>query len=459
MSCRASVSALHDLSIAAVRQHFLARDLTPSDFLAHLLRRMAEHDGGINSMTMLDEAGAGRAAAEADGAYAAGLPRGPLDGIPIAIKDVIDVAGLPTTCHSRLMLGNIAQRDAVAVARLRRGGAIILGKAATHEFAIGGPAFDLPFPPARNPWNANHHPGGSSSGSGAGVAAGFFPAAIGTDTGGSVRHPASACGIAGLKPTYEAIPRTGVFPLSFSLDHLGSLGRTVADAALLCDVMADGKTAAAGAIGEPVAGLRIGFVRHFHLEDMPADAETAAALETAARKLESLGADVREVALPSLLTFAAVNRIILQSEAIAIHGDWLRSRPDASCALSRRAILIGAFHTAEDLVQAQRRRRQLIEHVEAMFCEVDVLLTASSMEPACRIDDAAEVARTYGRQARTPFNVTGHPAIAIRSGMSRDGLPLSLQIAGRYHDEAMICRVAAAIELPVAMPPLASGTS
>jgi aspartyl-tRNA(Asn)/glutamyl-tRNA(Gln) amidotransferase subunit A len=445
------MTELHELSIEAVKSQFLARSLKPSDYLAALLARLAAYEDLIHSMVAIDAAGAEAAAVEADSAYAAGTPRGSLDGIPVAIKDVIDVAGLPTTCCSLLLLENIAPRDAIAVVALRRAGAIILGKSATHEFAIGGPAFDLPFPPARNPWNIAHHPGGSSSGCGAGVAAGFFPAAIGTDTGGSVRHPASACGIVGLKPTYDAISRNGVFPLAFSLDHVGSLARTVADAALLCDVMADGRTAATHQIGQPIRGVKVGYVRHFHATDMIADAEVAEALDAAAARLVDFGAEVHEVNLPSLPAFAAVNRIILQSEAISIHGRWLRETPESYCRLSRRGILPGVFLSAEDLVQAQRRRGQLIGAVETAFADVDVLLTASSMETPCRIDDEAEIARTYGRQARTPFNVTGHPAIALRSGMSRAGLPLSLQIAGRYHDEALICRVAAAIELPLSI--------
>jgi aspartyl-tRNA(Asn)/glutamyl-tRNA(Gln) amidotransferase subunit A len=448
------MTELYELSIEAVKTRFFARSLKPSDYLAALLARLAAYDGAIHSMVAVDGARAKAAALDADVAYAAGTPRGPLDGIPVAIKDVIDVAGLPTTCYSRLLLDSIAAGDAASVTALRRAGAIILGKSATHEFAIGGPAFDLPFPPARNPWNVAHHPGGSSSGSGAGVAAGFFPAAIGTDTGGSVRHPASACGIVGLKPTYDAISRRGVFPLAFSLDHVGGLARTVADAALLCDVMAEGRTAATHQIGQPIRGVKVGYVKHFHTADMIADPEVAEALDAAAARLADFGAEVREITLPSLLAFNAVNRIILQSEAIAVHGKWLRETPEAYCGLSRRGILPGIFLSAEDLVQAQRRRRQLIEAVESAFSDVDVLLTASSMETARRIDEEAEIARTYGRQARTPFNVTGHPAIALRSGMSGAGLPLSLQIAGRYHDEAIICRVAAAIELPSVIPPL-----
>ena len=446
------MSALHTLPLADMLARFRAKDLLPSAYLAHHLARIAAHDPDLNSIVKLDGEAARTAALASDAAYASGQPRA-LDGIPVAIKDVIDVVGLPTTCHSRIRLDHVATRDAAAVAALRRAGAIILAKTATHEFAIGGPAFDLPFPPARNPWNRDHHPGGSSSGSAAGVAAGLFPAAIGTDTGGSVRHPASACGIVGLKPTYDAISRDGVFPLAFSLDHVGSLTRSVADAALLCDVMAQGRTTAARDIGRDIRGLRVGYVRHFHESDMVATPDVAAALDAAAARFGAAGATVVDVALPDLRSFAACNRIILQAEAIAVHGRWLRERPEDYCALSRRGILPGAFLSAEDLVQAQRRRRQLIAHVEAALQDVDVLLTASSMEVACRIDDAAEIARTYGRQARTPFNVTGHPAITLPSGLSAAGLPLSLQIAGRANDEATICRVAAAIELPRLSPP------
>src|SRR5437762_7750103 len=193
-----------------------------------------------------------------------------------------------------------------------------MGKLSTHEFAIGGPSFDLPWPPARNPWNTDHHPGGSSSGSGAGVAAGLFPMALGSDTGGSVRNPASACGIVGLKPTYGLVSRRGVFPLSFTLDHVGPLTRTVADNALLLDVIAghdplDPGSAAAPAagfasgLGRGVRGLRIGFIRHFHETDLPADPQVKAALEQVADTLQTLGAEIRDVRLPSLEAFAAVS--------------------------------------------------------------------------------------------------------------------------------------------------------
>ena len=233
---------------------------------------------------------------------------------------------------------------------------MILGKLATHEFALGGPSFDLPFPPARNPWNPAHHPGGSSSGSGAGVCAGLFPLALGSDTGGSVRNPASSCGIVGLKPTYGLVSRRGVFPLAFTLDHVGPLTRTVADSALLLDAIAghdpaDPASAPSTArhfghdLTRGIRDLRVGFVRHFHETDLPANPEVTAALEDAVRVLQADGAQVRDVMLPSLNEFAAVNRVILGAEAFSIHAPWLRTRPGDYAQLTRRRLLAGAFYS------------------------------------------------------------------------------------------------------------------
>jgi aspartyl-tRNA(Asn)/glutamyl-tRNA(Gln) amidotransferase subunit A len=306
---------------------------------------------------------------------------------------------------------------------------------------------------ARNPWNTDHHPGGSSSGSGSGLAAGLFPMALGSDTGGSVRNPASACGIVGLKPTYGLVSRRGVFPLSFTLDHVGPMTRTVADNARMLDVIAghdplDPGSAAppaghyASALERGARGLRIGFVRHFHEEDMPADPEVAAALEHVARTLQTLGAEIRDLRLPTLGEFAAVNRVILQSEAWAIHGAWLRERPGDYGQLARRRLMSGAFLGAGDYVQAGHRRLEMIAAVETALHEVDVLLCASAMDPPCRIDEPEAVERTYPRQARTPFNVTGHPALAMMSSLSSRGLPLSVQFVARYFAEATLFQVA-----------------
>jgi aspartyl-tRNA(Asn)/glutamyl-tRNA(Gln) amidotransferase subunit A len=451
------VTAPHWLSATEIGKAYADKSLSPVELVTALLGRIRALDPKLHAFIRLDADAAMDAARAAEQELAAGRPRGPLHGVPVGIKDIIDVAGLPTTAHSKILVNNIAKADAVVVEKLRAAGAIVMGKLSTHEFAIGGPSFDLPFPPARNPWNPDHHPGGSSSGSGSGLAAGLFPLALGTDTGGSVRNPASACGIVGLKPTYGLVSRRGVFPLSFTLDHVGPMTRSVADNALLLDAIAgydaeDPGSAATPArrfgrlLGHGVRDLRIGFVRHFHERDLPAHPEVAAALEDAARVLQAEGAQVRTVTLPTLTEFAGINRVILCSEAWSIHAPWLRERPGDYGQLARRRLLPGAFMTAGDYVGAQRRRAQVIAAVEAQLRDVDVLMCASSMDPASRIDDAEETARTYPRQARTPFNVTGHPAVAMMSGLSRAGLPVSVQFAGRYFDDATVLRVAAAYE-------------
>jgi aspartyl-tRNA(Asn)/glutamyl-tRNA(Gln) amidotransferase subunit A len=451
------MTAPHWLSATDIAGAFAAKTLSPVELLSALLARIEALDPKLNAFIRLDAEAAMQAARAAEAEIAAGRSRGPLHGIPIGVKDIIDVAGLPTTCHSKILVDHVATADAVVVQKLRQAGAIILGKLSTHEFAIGGPSFDLPFPPARNPWNPEHHPGGSSSGSGAGVCAGLFPLALGTDTGGSVRNPASACGIVGLKPTYGLVSRRGVFPLSFTLDHVGPLTRTAADNALLLDAIAGHDPADPGSaasqsrqfgrlLNRGVRGLRIGFVRHFHERDLPAHPDVAAALDDAAGVLQAEGAEVRTVTLPTLTEFAGINRVILCSEAWSIHAPWLRERPGDYGQLARRRLLPGAFITAGDYVGAQRRRTEVIAAVEDQLRDYDVLLCASSMDPASRMDDAEETARTYSRQARTPFNVTGHPAVAMMAGLAQDGLPVSVQFVGRYFDDATVLRVAAAYE-------------
>ena len=451
------MSDLHWMTASAAAQAIAARKLSPVELTTALLERIGRLDPKLNVFVRLDSEAAMAAARAAEAEIAAGRSRGPLHGVPVGIKDIIDVAGLPTTCHSKILMDNIATADAVCVSRLRGAGSIVLGKLSTHEFAIGGPSFDLPWPPARNPWNPDHHPGGSSSGSGSGIAAGLFPLALGSDTGGSVRNPASACGIVGLKPTYGLVSRRGVFPLSFTLDHVGPMTRTIADNALMLDVIAGHDPLDPGSAASPaghyasglergVRGLRVGFIRHFHETDLPAHPEVAAALENVARTLQGLGAEIRDVRLPTLGEFAAVNRVILQSEAWAIHGPWLRERPGDYGQLARRRLLAGAFMSGGDYVQAARRRLEMIAAVEGLLREVDVLLCASAMDPPSRIDDAAETERTYPRQARTPFNVTGHPALAMMAGLSTTGLPVSVQFVGRYFAESTLFQAARAWE-------------
>jgi aspartyl-tRNA(Asn)/glutamyl-tRNA(Gln) amidotransferase subunit A len=443
------VKGLPWLTAAEISAAYAKRQLSPVELVRALLVEIDARNKDCGAFINVDREGALDAARQAEKDIMAGRVLSPLHGIPYGIKDNIDAAGQATTCHSKILLDNIAREDAPCIANMRASGAILLGKQALHEFAFGGPNKDLPFPHARHPWNTAYHPGGSSSGSGVALAAGFVPLSIGTDAGGSIRNPAGNCGVVGLKPTYDLVSRRGVFPVAFTLDHVGPMARSVADIALMLDAMVDrGAERRFGAgLERGVRGLRIGFVRQWHETDMVADPEVMAALDDVARVLKSEGADVRVIPMPRLQELAAVHRIILLAETWAVHARWLRERPEDYTLPTRRKVMPGAFLSAGDYVQAQQGRKAMIEAVDDAFREVDVLLTASGMDPPFRIDDGAGLARTYPRQGRSPFNLTGHPALSMMSGLSKQsGLPLSVQFVGRSHDEITLLRVAAAYE-------------
>lgn len=445
------------LSIADAARLIAQRKLSSSELTAALLARIDRLDPKWHAFIRVLPERARAAAEAADAAIATGGPRGPLHGVPVGLKDIIDVAGYPTTCHSKIYKDHKATSSAVVTERLEAAGAVVMGKLATHEFAIGGPSFDLPWPPAVNPWGGKHFPGGSSSGSGVALATGMLPAAIGTDTGGSVRNPASMCAITGLKPTYGRVSRRGVFPLSFSLDHVGPMTRDVADNALLLQALAGHDPLDPGSadvsvpdfsaeIGRGVKGLRIAHVRHFYDGDEKAHPEQIKAADAAAEVLRGLGADVREVKLAPLGDYTVCCRVILAGEAFAIHRRDLGQRPEAYGALARQRLSVGAGFSAADYVDALRMRTRLIARTSEAMAGFDAVLTVSSMDPPPPIDDAEECARVYPRQARQPFNVTGQPAIAIPAGFTSDGLPLSIQLVGHNFQEARVYRVAHAYE-------------
>jgi len=447
------VTALHWLTLAEAATALRRRELSARDYTEALLARIEAVNPRLDAFVCLLAERARERAAALD----CGPVRGALHGVPFALKDIIDVAGVPTTAHSAVLKDNIAAKDAAVTRRLEGAAGVLLGKLSTHEFAIGGPSFDLPWPPARNPWNPDCHPGGSSSGSGAGVAAGLFPLALGTDTGGSVRNPASCCGIVGMKPTYGRVSRAGVVPLSWSMDHIGPMTRTVRDNALALEVLAGhdpedpasadrpAPSCAAG-LERGVKGLRIGYVRRWHEDDMPAAPEMRAAIDAAVRVLEGEGAEIVEVDPGPLQDYSRVNRIILWAEAWSIHEAWLKEKPEAYGRLGRERLSAGASLSAADYLRALRERGRCIRRMSEALSGVDALVCASGMEPACAIEDEPELLRTYSRQARQPFNVTGHPALAAPAGFSSDGMPLSFQIVGRNFDEAMVYRVARAHE-------------
>ena len=455
------MSDLASLTIAEASALLRDKKLSPVEWTQALIARIERHDGRLNAFLRFMPEIALSDARRAEAEISAGNWRGPLHGVPYGLKDIIDYAGLPTTAHSAILKDNIATADACVTQRLRAAGAVFMGKLSTHEFAIGGPCFDLPWPPARNPWNRDYFCGGSSSGSGVATAAGFVPFAIGTDTGGSVRNPSTMCGVTGIKPTYGLVSRRGVFPLAFSLDHVGPLTRTVHDNATVLNVLAGHDGLDPGSVARPgvdytaltrkgLKGVRIGWLKHFYHDDIKADPQMAAAIDAAVLKMQELGAQVTEVKTIALSQFQACNRIIMGSESYAIHQKWLRERPQDYGDITRQRFLYGAMYSASDYINALRMRSKFTADFHALFNDVDVIVTASAHDPACRIDDQEACEFIYSRQARAPFNVTGSPAIAVPAGFSQEGLPLGIQIVGAPYNEATVYRVGAAYEAATA---------
>ena len=443
------------MTMAEASRLIRARKLSPVELTAALLARIAALDGLYHAYiaVMAETALAQAKAAEAE--IMAGTWRGPLHGVPYALKDIFDVAGTATTCHSKLHVSHRAAADATVVARLREAGAVLLGKLAPHEFATGGPTRALPWPPALNPWDLDVHPGGSSSGSGVAVAAGLAPGALGTDTGGSVRNPATCCGVIGMKPTYGLVSRTGVFPLSFSLDHVGPLTRTVEDNAMLLGAIAGHDSADRSSTTRALAdclenmhagitGLRIGVIAHFYMEDSIGSPEQVAAIMAASDVLRRLGADVQPVRLSPLSRWTDCGRTIQFTEAYAVHERDFQQRPEDYAEITRRKLLPGAFIPASDYVKAQQLRTGLCREFAEAMKAFDAMITLSSLDLPCRIDDPETVAKTYDRQCRMPFNVTGTPAISVPTGFTAAGLPLGMQIVGCAFAEPMVYRIAQA---------------
>ena len=451
------MTALHELSLSAAVDLLAQRKVSSVELTRALLDRIEAVDPQLNAFISVLPDRALTQARRADEAIAGGRSLGPLHGAPVGLKDIYDIAGEATTCHSRSRLGHVAERDAAATRLLAAAGAVFLGKLATHEFAFGGPSFDLPFPPARNPWDVSRFTAGSSSGSAAAVAAGLCLAAMGSDTGGSIRMPAALCGIVGLKPTFGRVSRAGVFPLSQTQDHVGPMTREVADAALMLQVLAqpdpaDPACATAStpdyraALGAGVRGLRIGVVRHWFEADCAAAPGAVAALDAALEVLRELGAEVEKVSVSPLQDYQAVNLVIMISEGFAIHERGLASRPlDYGEVLHDRLSLAKLF-SAADYVAATRRRRQLAAETAEALSRFDALVTLGAYDAAPKLDAVPKFGLIASPFLTGPWNVTGSPAIAIPTGFSAEGLPYAMQIAGRPFDEATVLRIAHAYE-------------
>lgn len=444
-----SVSALP--TIASASRLLATRKLSALELTKSVLDRIAAHDAKLNAFLLITAEQALNSARAADRALRAGKGKA-LTGIPLAYKDIYETAGVRTTAHSRILVDNVPARDAETVRRLGAAGAVMLGKLATHEFAIGGPAFDLPWPPARNPWDPRRFTGGSSSGSGAAVAAGMALGSMGSDTGGSIRLPASFCGIAGLKPTPGLVSRRGVIPLAPSLDTAGPMAWTAEDCALLMDVISgydpeDPASVPGPAVSYskdlnvPVKGLRVGVLRGFFEKDTPASPESLRMLGHAIAVLKSLGCKVDDAVLPSLHEYNAVGRIIISAEAYAMHEATLKTRTAEHSRALRVRVLPGALLRAADYIAAQRRRTDLIAATNAIFGQFDVLLTlptpgAAPMLAEQRQDDG------FARPLLTTFaNVAALPALVVCGGYTTAGLPLGVEFIGPTWTDATLLRL------------------
>src|ERR1700722_627652 len=445
------------LTIAELGRAYDQRELSPVEVTRALLDRVAAHDGKLNSFIRVTEDVALTEAKAAEAALMAGQRRGPMHGIPYGLKDIVETAGIPTTGHSKLRQDYIPRADAEIVRRLKTGGGVLLGKLAPWEFALGGPSFDLPCPPARNPWDRDRLPGGSAGGPGAAVAAGFVPAAIGTDTGGSIRGPAAFCGIAGLKPTYGRVSRRGVFPNTFTMDHIGPMTRSAEDIALMLQVIAgfdpgdpgsedcptpDYRAALAGG----VKGMRLGLIEGWH-EGAGAHPDLGPAIAEATSVLQRLGAIVEPVKLSSLRDYTDCKTTISSVELFAIHEHDLRTRPQDFGRILRNRVLPGALIRGEDYLEALRWRTSLAKEQACALRQFDAFVTAAALNVAERADPNAPDRLVSAPSITMPFSVGGLPAIATPCGFSRaEGLPLSLQIAAAPFAEAMVLRTAHAYQ-------------
>jgi aspartyl-tRNA(Asn)/glutamyl-tRNA(Gln) amidotransferase subunit A len=440
------MTTLDELPLTELAHQIARRAISSVEVTSAYLERIQRFDQTLRAFITVD---AERALADARSADAAPQPAGPLHGVPLALKDNIATANLCTTAGSRVLVDWVPAEDAPVVRDLKRAGAVILGKTNLHEFAYGGTCTNVEFGAVRNPWNTNHVPGGSSGGSGAAVAAGMCPAALGTDTAGSIRLPASQCGVVGLKPTYGRISIDGVIPLAWSLDHVGPLARTVTDAALVYGVLAG--TPPSSTLGAGVGGLRIGVPRQFFFDNLQPD--VGAAVEHALETLHDLGAQLVDVVWPDVHLSNSITWTIVLAEASAYHRAWFRSRPEAYSEETRRNLMLGEQLPAADYVQAQRARTVLQRQATDVLAGIDALVTPTLQITAPRI---AQTTVEVGGKLREinpvfirlcdPFNVTGQPAISVPCGFDANGLPIGLHIAGAPFAEDTVLRVAAAYE-------------
>ncbi|MEV5508692.1 amidase [Streptomyces orinoci] len=436
-----------ELTLTAAAEAIRQRRLSPVELTESVLDRIQQMEPRLNAYVTVTADRARRAALEAEREAAAGRFRGPLHGIPMGLKDLIDVAGLATTASSRVRHGHRAQSDSTVAARLAAAGAILVGKTHTHEFAYG-----LTTPQTRNAWDPGRVAGGSSGGSAVAVAAGGATFALGTDTGGSIRVPAALNGVVGLKPTYGLVPTEGVTPLSWSLDHVGPITRTVADAGLVLTALTGAGPAHLPDPAGELTGLRVGVPRNYYFERT--DPEVESAVRRAIGRLEALGARLVEVEIPMTRHIQATQWGLMVPEATAYHAPTLRTAPDLYGADVRVLLEAGEPMDAGDYLRAQRARTLMRREWARMLAEVDVIaaptvpVTAvpSGRESITWADGMVEsVSDAYVRLC-APANITGVPSLSVPVGRDGAGMPIGMQLLGRPFAEATLLRVGNAYE-------------
>jgi aspartyl-tRNA(Asn)/glutamyl-tRNA(Gln) amidotransferase subunit A len=446
------------LSITEASRGLRRKQFSPVELAQACLKKIESIDGKLHSFITVTADLALEQARKAEHELLAGTDKGPLHGIPIALKDLYATQKIRTTCHSAVLEDWMPDHDATAASKLREAGTVLLGKLAMHEFAFGGPSVDAPFPAVRNPWDTAHIPGGSSSGSGAALAAGLCLGSLGSDTGGSIRTPSSHCAVVGMKPTYGRVSRYGVVPLSWSLDHAGPMARNVEDCAILLQAIAgdDPKDPASADVPVPdyraelkngIKDLRVGVPRaNWFDENKGTDPETEVIFNSALKTLEGLGAIVVGIDGRPFSLARKANQTILVAEGYAYHEKRLREAPDKFGSSVRTRLLEGAFLSAADYITALRIRTVLNEQICTNFSRVDVFATPTAPRPPDAFETLDPNEQNLRPNFTNPFNLTGLPAISLPCGFTKHALPVGLQIIAPAFQENTAFRVAYAYE-------------
>ncbi|MCH6582372.1 MAG: Asp-tRNA(Asn)/Glu-tRNA(Gln) amidotransferase subunit GatA [Proteobacteria bacterium] len=450
-----TASDLAFATIAEVAPRIEAGEISPVELTELALDRITQRNTQLNAYITVMADTARQASERAAAAIKAGQYLGPLHGIPVAVKDLFATSGVRTTFGSPLFADWVPNYDAAVVERLNAAGAIVLGKTNLHELAYGTTSSNAHYGAVRNPWHLECHPGGSSGGSGAAVADGLAMAALGSDTGASIRQPAACCGLVGLKPTFGRVSKFGALSLSWSMDHVGPMTRSVEDAALMLQVLAghDARDPTCmrrsipdyrESLTKTIRGCKLGVARQFFFEDC--DPEVEAAVENAVHVLRDLGAIIVDVELPDMWVCHRMGSLIIAVEGAAYHADALRTRPEKFSDEMRTSFGLGNFYTGVQYVQAQRLRRHLTVETQKRFESFDALITPTSPVPTTRIADDPPGHALLRSRNTLPFNFTSLPAISVPCGFTSAGLPVGLQIAGKAFDEAGMLQIAYAYE-------------